>query len=33
MYDYSMNMVLSKPSRFLDGKPDDILELWDITEE
>jgi DNA helicase-2/ATP-dependent DNA helicase PcrA len=33
MYDYSMNMVLSKPSRFLDGIPDDILELWDITEE
>lgn len=33
MYDYSMNMVLSKPSRFLDGMPDDILERWDITEE
>ena len=33
MYDYSMNMVLSKPSRFLDGIPDDILEVWDITEE
>lgn len=33
MYDYSMNMVLSKPSRFLDGIPDDILEKWDITEE
>lgn len=33
MYDYSMNMVLSKPSRFLDGIPDDILERWDITEE
>lgn len=33
MYDYSMNMVLSKPSRFLDGVPDDILERWDITEE
>ncbi len=32
MYDYSMNMVLSKPSRFLDNIPDDILELWDITE-
>lgn len=32
MYDYSMNMVLSKPSRFLDRIPDDILELWDITE-
>lgn len=33
MYDYSMNMVLSKPSRFLDGIPDDIIERWDITEE
>lgn len=33
MYDYSMNMILSKPSRFLDGIPDDILERWDITEE
>lgn len=33
MYDYSMNMVLSKPSRFLDGIPDGILERWDITEE
>ena len=33
IYDYSMNMVLSKPSRFLDGIPDDILERWDITEE
>ncbi len=32
MYDYSMNMVLSKPSRFLNGISDDILELWDITE-
>ncbi len=32
MYDYSMNMVLSKPSRFLDNIPDDILELWDITD-
>ena len=32
MYDYSMGMVLSKPSRFLDGIDDDILEMWDITE-
>jgi DNA helicase-2/ATP-dependent DNA helicase PcrA len=32
MYDYSMNMVLSKPSRFLDGISDEVLELWDITE-
>ena len=33
MYDYATNMVLSKPSRFLDGLSDDILEKWDITEE
>lgn len=33
MYDYSMNMVLSKPSRFLDGINEDILEIWDIAEE
>ncbi len=32
MYDYSMQMVLSKPSRFLDNIADDILEYWDITE-
>lgn len=32
MYDYSMNMVLSKPSRFLDNIDENILELWDITE-
>ena len=33
MYDYSTNMVLSKPSRFLDNMPEDILENWDIIEE
>lgn len=33
MYDYSMDMVLSKPSRFLDNIPQDVLECWDITEE
>ena len=32
MYDYSMDMVLSKPSRFLDNIDDDILEKWDIAE-
>jgi len=32
MYDYSTDMVLSKPSRFLDDIDDDILEVWDITE-
>ncbi len=33
MYDYSRNMVLSKPCRFLDGIQDTVLEHWDITEE
>ncbi len=32
MYDYALNMVLSKPSRFLDDIDEEILELWDITE-
>jgi len=32
MYDFSTNMVLSKPSRFLDGIDDDVLEVWDIAE-
>ncbi len=30
MFDYSTNMVLSKPSRFLDGINQDILERWVI---
>ncbi len=30
MFDYSTNMVLSKPSRFLDGIGQDILERWII---
>ena len=30
MFDYSTNMVLSKPSRFLDGISQDILEKWII---
>lgn len=33
MYDYSMQMVLSKPSRFLDNITDDIIEHWDLMEE
>lgn len=33
MYDYSMGMVLSKPSRFLDNIDENIIEFWDITEE
>ncbi len=32
MYDYSTNMVLSKPSRFLDDIGQDILERWVIQE-
>ena len=32
MYDYSMDMVLSKPSRFLDDISEDVLEPWDIAE-
>lgn len=32
MYDYSTNMVLSKPSRFLDNISQDILERWIIEE-
>lgn len=31
MYDYATQMVLSKPSRFLDNISDDVLEHWDIT--
>jgi len=30
MFDYSSGMVLSKPSRFLDDIPQDILEKWVI---
>ena len=30
MYDYSTSMVLSKPSRFLDNIPQNILERWVI---
>ena len=30
MFDYSTNMVLSKPSRFFDGISQDILEKWVI---
>ncbi len=32
MFDYSTNMVLSKPSRFFDGIGQDILEKWVIQE-
>lgn len=30
MFDYSTNMVLSKPSRFFDGIEQDVLEKWII---
>lgn len=33
MFDYSLSMVLSKPSRFLDNVSPDILEKWCIEEE
>lgn len=32
MFDYSTNMVLSKPSRFLDNISPDIIERWIIEE-
>lgn len=33
MFDYSTNMVLSKPSRFFDGIESDILERWALELE
>jgi len=30
MYDYSTQMILTKPSRFLDDIDEDLLERWDI---
>lgn len=33
MYDYSSQMILSKPCRFLDNLDEDLLEKWDIEEE
>ena len=33
MYDYSSQMILSKPSRFLDNIDEDLLENWDIESE
>lgn len=33
MFDYSTGMVLSKPSRFLDEIPDEILEKWIIDNQ
>jgi len=33
MYDYSTQMILTKPSRFLDDLQPDLFEIWDIEEE
>jgi len=33
MFDYSLNMTLSMPSRFLETIPDTMLEKWCISEE
>ena len=33
MYDYASQMFLTKPSRFLDGLDEELLEPWDIEEE
>ena len=33
MYDYATQMILSKPSRFLDDINEDLLEPWDIELE
>ena len=33
MYDYSTQMILSKPCRFLDNLDSELLEQWDIEEE
>ena len=33
MFDYSTNMVLSKPSRFIDDINEDLLEKWIIEKE
>ena len=33
MYDYATQMILTKPSRFLDNLNEELLEPWDIEEE
>jgi DNA helicase-2/ATP-dependent DNA helicase PcrA len=33
MFDYSMNMVLSKPSRFIEDIQEDIIEKWSLEKE
>ena len=32
MYDYSTQMILTKPSRFLDNLDENLLEVWDIEQ-
>ena len=33
MYDYATQMILTKPSRFLDDIDESLIEPWDIEEE
>jgi DNA helicase-2/ATP-dependent DNA helicase PcrA len=33
VYDRETGMVLSKPSRFIEGMPEDLLDTWVIDEE
>ena len=33
MYDYATQMILTKPSRFLDNLNEELLEAWDIEVE
>ena len=33
MFDHATGMVLSKPSRFLDGIDEEILERWILAQE
>ena len=33
IYDRGMAMVLSRPSRFIEGIPEDILETWSLADE
>ena len=33
MFDYSQGITLSKPSRFVEKIPEDLLERWHLVEE
>ncbi len=33
MYDYSTQMILTKPSRFLDNLDDDLFDVWELAQE